>query len=147
MQSALSLTNPALLSSCGLGGSLSCHNTTVQPDLCCFNAPGGLILQTQFWDTNPPTGGNENWTIHGLCTKHDSTCHRRNLMIDQGPILAMALTTLVAIGRESSATYLIYCSPVETKDKKRSNTWRNTGRSVDHYFGLLASDLTGLPRR
>lgn len=45
---------------------LSCHNTTVVENLCCFNAPGGQLLQTQFWDTNPPTGPEDSWTLHGL---------------------------------------------------------------------------------
>ncbi|KAK7692451.1 hypothetical protein QCA50_004076 [Cerrena zonata] len=48
---------------------LSCHNTTVQNNLCCFNAPGGHFLQTQFWDYNSPVafaGPNNSWTIHGL---------------------------------------------------------------------------------
>ena len=45
---------------------LSCHNTTVVRNLCCFNAPGGSLLQTQFWDTNPVTGPEDSWTIHGL---------------------------------------------------------------------------------
>ena len=45
---------------------LSCHNTTVQTNLCCFNAPGGQLLQTQFWDSNPATGPADSWTIHGL---------------------------------------------------------------------------------
>jgi len=45
---------------------LSCHNTTVVKNLCCFNAPGGSLLQTQFWDTNPVTGPEDSWTIHGL---------------------------------------------------------------------------------
>lgn len=45
---------------------LSCQNTTAVADTCCFNAPGGLLLQTQFWDTNPPTGPNNSWTVHGL---------------------------------------------------------------------------------
>lgn len=30
---------------------LSCQNTTTVSDLCCFNAPGGQLLQTQFWDS------------------------------------------------------------------------------------------------
>jgi hypothetical protein len=34
-----------------LNPQLSCQNTTVVTDLCCFNAPGGQLLQTQFWDT------------------------------------------------------------------------------------------------
>lgn len=45
---------------------LSCHNTTVVEDLCCFNAPGGSLLQTQFWDTDPVTGPEESFTLHGL---------------------------------------------------------------------------------
>ncbi|KAF2011685.1 ribonuclease T2 [Aaosphaeria arxii CBS 175.79] len=45
---------------------LSCHNTTVVENLCCFNAPGGQLLLTQFWDTDPVTGPEDSWTIHGL---------------------------------------------------------------------------------
>ncbi len=45
---------------------LSCHNTTAVQNLCCFNSPGGLLLQTQFWDTNPASGPDNSWTIHGL---------------------------------------------------------------------------------
>ncbi|KAI8635294.1 ribonuclease T2 [Xylariaceae sp. FL1651] len=56
---AASVTCPANL-------PLSCSNTTVVEDLCCFNAPGGDILQTQFWDTNPSTGPIDSWTLHGL---------------------------------------------------------------------------------
>ncbi|KAL5345173.1 Ribonuclease T2 precursor (RNase T2) [Pseudogymnoascus australis] len=49
---------------------LSCHNTTAQADLCCFNAPGGQLLLTQFWDTDPSTGPADAWTIHGLWPDH-----------------------------------------------------------------------------
>lgn len=45
---------------------LSCTNRTVVPNTCCFNAPGGELLQTQFWDTDPATGPANHWTIHGL---------------------------------------------------------------------------------
>ena len=45
---------------------LSCHNTSAVEDLCCFNSPGGALLQTQFWDTKPVTGPDDSWTIHGL---------------------------------------------------------------------------------
>ncbi|KAL8937640.1 MAG: hypothetical protein Q9216_004331 [Gyalolechia sp. 2 TL-2023] len=73
---ALSSFIPAALiaSNTVLGGSpatcpdsqLSCQNTTAVADTCCFNAPGGQLLLTQFWDTNPPTGPNDSWTVHGL---------------------------------------------------------------------------------
>lgn len=55
-----------LSTSCGTSGQTSCLNTTAQGNLCCFEAPGGLLLQTQFWDTNPSTGPSNSWTIHGL---------------------------------------------------------------------------------
>ncbi|KAL2356086.1 ribonuclease T2-like protein [Cryomyces antarcticus] len=49
---------------------LSCHNASVVTDFCCFNAPGGQLLQTQFWDTHPATGPVDAWTIHGLWPDH-----------------------------------------------------------------------------
>lgn len=45
---------------------LSCSSGATTTNYCCFNFPGGLLLQTQFWDTNPPTGPSDSWTIHGL---------------------------------------------------------------------------------
>ncbi|KAG0648795.1 Ribonuclease T2 [Hyphodiscus hymeniophilus] len=82
-----SLLLVSLLAPVALAGSpktcsnpqLSCQNTTSVSDLCCFNAPGGQILQTQFWDTNPSTGPSNSWTIHGLWPDHcdgtyDSNC-------------------------------------------------------------------------
>lgn len=44
---------------------LSCENTTTV-DTCCVNYPGGDLLQTQFWDTDPSTGPADSWTVHGL---------------------------------------------------------------------------------
>ncbi|KAI0361063.1 RNase Gf29 [Trametes cingulata] len=57
-------------SGCSTTGPASCQNTTEQIDLCCFEAPGGNVLQTQLWDTNPPTGPTNSWTIHGLWPDH-----------------------------------------------------------------------------
>ncbi|KIJ53795.1 hypothetical protein M422DRAFT_222496 [Sphaerobolus stellatus SS14] len=64
---SLSSLFPRASSGCGTSGQISCHNTTRQTDLCCFEAPGGLLLQTQFWDTSGP-GVNlpTTWTVHGL---------------------------------------------------------------------------------
>jgi ribonuclease T2 len=50
----------------------SCENTTAIEDSCCTVAKGGLVLQTQFWDTY--TGfekesqllPKDSWTVHGL---------------------------------------------------------------------------------
>ena len=56
--------------SCPADSPLSCQNTTVVEDLCCFNAPGGQLLLTNFWDADPPVGPEESWTIHGLWPDH-----------------------------------------------------------------------------
>jgi ribonuclease T2 len=45
---------------------ISCRNTTEVENLCCFLSPGGLVLQTQFWDFDPATGPDDSWTVHGL---------------------------------------------------------------------------------
>ncbi|KAJ7897195.1 ribonuclease T2 [Mycena olivaceomarginata] len=74
------LFNRAVTSSgCSSTGTASCTNSSSVSDLCCFQAPGGLLLQTQFWDTSPSTGPSNSWTIHGLWPDHcdgtfDSTC-------------------------------------------------------------------------
>ncbi|KAK8091012.1 ribonuclease T2-like protein [Apiospora phragmitis] len=52
--------------SCPADSPLSCQNSTTVADTCCFNAPGGQILMTQFWDTHPVTGPEDSWTMHGL---------------------------------------------------------------------------------
>jgi len=67
--SAASHSSPAFFSSapsCPIDGPLSCHNSTVTPDSCCFIYPGGQLLQTQFWDTSPAVGPVDSWTLHGL---------------------------------------------------------------------------------
>ena len=66
---ALAAAAPMALSSsiaCPLSLPLSCSNTTTVEDLCCFEYPGGTVLQTQFWDYDPATGPSDKWTVHGL---------------------------------------------------------------------------------
>lgn len=71
---------------------LSCHNTTAVPNTCCFNYPGGQILQTQFWDTDPAVGPVDSWTIHGLWPDHcdgsfDQYCDSHRLYNNVSEIL------------------------------------------------------------
>lgn len=55
---------------------LSCDNNTVVRDTCCFEYPGGILLQTQFWDYSPSVGPTDSFTAHGLwpdnCSKDGS---------------------------------------------------------------------------
>ncbi|KAH9905840.1 ribonuclease T2-like protein [Xylariomycetidae sp. FL2044] len=74
---------------------LSCHNTTAVADTCCFNYPGGSLLQTQFWDTDPVVGPADSWTIHGLWPDHcdgtyDSTCDSARAYTNISDILTAA---------------------------------------------------------
>lgn len=52
--------------SCPIDTPLSCSNSTPVENSCCFESPGGIMLQTQFWDYYPPIGPNDTFTLHGL---------------------------------------------------------------------------------
>lgn len=70
--------NYPLSPNCPMDLPLSCRNETVIPDTCCFEYPGGVFLQTQFWDykvSHPISDKDElerrlgplnDFTIHGL---------------------------------------------------------------------------------
>lgn len=51
---------------CPVDLPLSCSNDTVVENSCCFEYPGGVLLQTQFWDYYPPIGPDDMFTLHGL---------------------------------------------------------------------------------
>lgn len=52
--------------SCPIDIPISCTNSTPIENSCCFELPGGIMLQTQFWDYYPPIGPNDTFTLHGL---------------------------------------------------------------------------------
>lgn len=59
---------------------------------CCVNHPSGHFLQTQFWDTSPPLGPADSFTIHGLwpdlCTGgFDAFCDNSRSQADVGAVL------------------------------------------------------------
>ncbi|MCJ1465836.1 ribonuclease T2-like [Pseudocyphellaria aurata] len=75
--------------------ALSCHNTASVQDTCCFNSPGGQLLQTQFWDTSPPTGPVDSWTVHGLWPDHcdgtyDANCDASRAYTNISSIISAA---------------------------------------------------------
>ncbi|KAG9308173.1 ribonuclease T2-like protein [Chiua virens] len=59
------LFNGDISSGCPTSGPVSCQTSTVA-NTCCTEYPGGLLLQTQFWDTNVRGSPQDSWTIHGL---------------------------------------------------------------------------------
>ncbi|KAF9390070.1 ribonuclease T2-like [Podila verticillata] len=68
----------AISSGCSTSGAASCQITDPPSDRCCTENPGGLLLQTQFWDTDPPTGPNDSFTIHGLWADNCDTSFIEN---------------------------------------------------------------------
>ncbi|KAF8167381.1 ribonuclease T2 [Crassisporium funariophilum] len=62
---------------CSTSGSASCATSSVS-NTCCTESPGGLLLQTQFWDTAPSTGPVDSWTIHGLWPDNCDTTFEQN---------------------------------------------------------------------
>ncbi|KAI1812513.1 putative ribonuclease T2 [Poronia punctata] len=58
------------LDTCSTDPIESCSSDAGSVSTCCVNRPGGQFLQTQFWDTDPVTGPEDSWTIHGLWPDH-----------------------------------------------------------------------------
>ncbi|KAK4497358.1 hypothetical protein PRZ48_011809 [Zasmidium cellare] len=83
---------------------LSCHNTSAVQDLCCFNSPGGSLLQTQFWDTNPATGPDDSWTIHGLWPDNCDGTYEANCDDDRAYTNITAI--LKSFGKDDLVDYM-----------------------------------------
>lgn len=62
-------STPGTSSSCPLSET-SCQAKYHGQDTCCFNYPGGQMLQTQLWDVDPALGPDDSWGIHGLWPDH-----------------------------------------------------------------------------
>ena len=82
----------------------SCLNTTAVQDTCCFNAPGGQLLQTQFWDTAPATGPVDHWTVHGLWPDHCDGTYDANC--DPSRAYTNITQILQAAGQTSLLSYM-----------------------------------------
>lgn len=83
---------------CPIDTPLTCRNETTIPDQCCFEYPGGIFLQSQFWNFKPSSlwlneteivrelGPIDSFTIHGLwpdtCIGTYEQFCRKDLFID-----------------------------------------------------------------
>ncbi|KAF7337842.1 RNase Gf29 [Mycena venus] len=95
---------PNIASGCSTTGTASCGNTSSVSNLCCFESPGGLLLQTQFWDTAPSTGPNNSWTIHGLWPDNCDTTFTENC--DPSRAYTGIASLLTAQGAASTLSFM-----------------------------------------
>ncbi|KAJ7766629.1 ribonuclease Le37 [Mycena metata] len=95
---------PNIASGCSTTGPASCTNTSAVANLCCFESPGGLLLQTQFWDTDPPTGPSNSWTIHGLWPDKCDTTFSENC--DSSRDYTGVSSLLTAQGASSTLSFM-----------------------------------------
>ncbi|KAG7911382.1 hypothetical protein KL906_000703 [Ogataea polymorpha] len=86
------------MSSCPSDIPLSCTNTSQIPDTCCFEYPGGILLQTQFWDYDYPTGPDDMFTLHGLWP--DNCDGTYNQFCDSSLQISNAEEVLTSFGEE-----------------------------------------------
>lgn len=118
--------NPRTSSSCPTS-EISCLANYHGQDTCCFNYPGGQMLQTQFWDVDPALGPEDAWTIHGLwwvCTTFSGWMNIQLTLV--GPITATAALTSSVTPDASTATFL--WSLLTRAGETCSNTWASIGR-------------------
>lgn len=87
LQLSLPNTLPSLAACINEPLQFSCENTTEIKNTCCSPTPGGLVLQTQFWDTYTglekqgqllPKG---SWGIHGLWPDFCDGCVETSLFL------------------------------------------------------------------
>ncbi|PMD61182.1 ribonuclease M, partial [Hyaloscypha bicolor E] len=126
-----------------LNPSLSCHNTTVLEDLCCFNAPGGQLLLTQFWDTAPSTGPNNSWTIHGLWPDHCDGTYDANC--DASREYTNITAILQSYGKANLLTYMnIYWKDYQGSDESFwEHEWDKHGTCISTLNPSCYNGYTG----
>ncbi|KAM0316695.1 hypothetical protein ACHAO8_002980 [Botrytis cinerea] len=108
--------------------ALSCSGSST--NTCCFNTPGGQMVQTQFWDSNPSTGPSNSWTIHGLWPDHcdgtyDSSC-------DTSREYSSITNILSAAGQTSLLSYMntYWVSDDSTNEVFWEHEWNKHGTCI-----------------
>ncbi|KAI1347683.1 ribonuclease T2-like protein [Xylaria sp. FL0043] len=97
---------------------------------CCVNKPGGQLLQTQFWDTDPVTGPSNSWTIHGLWPDNCDGTYDENC--DSSREYTDITTILQNNGKSSLVTYMqeYWQSNSETPEEFWEHEWATHGTCV-----------------
>jgi ribonuclease T2 len=128
----------------------TCTNTQVScqgssTNTCCFNTPGGLFQQVQFWDTNPATGPSTSWTIHGLWPNNCDGTYSEDC--DESRAYTNITQLLEAAGDTSTLDYMqtYWVSDDESNEAFWDHEWETHGTCVstlnpDCYTGYTAGE-------
>lgn len=103
--------------SCPADSPLSCSSGT--SDTCCYEGTNGLFLSTQFWDYNPATGADDQFTLHGLWSDKCSGGYNQNCNPSWN--VANASQTLEALGYTDLVAEM-------------SEVWKNQGAADDELW-------------
>ncbi|KZT54777.1 RNase Le2 [Calocera cornea HHB12733] len=123
---------------CSASLPASCHNTTQEQNLCCFEAPGGSILQTQFWDTDPATGPTNSWTIHGLWPDHCDGSYSEDC--DPSRDYSSITDILTNAGATSTLSYMQTYWKNDPDDGSDEELWEHEWATHGTCYSTLAPD-------
>ncbi|CAD6439413.1 c2e0aad9-c602-4579-8915-b5cc87215f2c [Sclerotinia trifoliorum] len=108
--------------------TLSCSGSST--NTCCFNTPGGQMVQTQFWDSDPSTGPSDSWTIHGLWPDHCDGTYDSNC--DSSRAYSSITNILSAAGQTSLLSYMntYWVSDDSTNEVFWEHEWSKHGTCI-----------------
>jgi ribonuclease T2 len=107
---------------------LSCSGSST--NTCCFNTPGGLFQQVQFWDTDPATGPSTSWTIHGLWPNNCDGTYSEDC--DKKRAYTNITQLLTAAGQTSTLDYMqtYWVSDDESNEAFWDHEWETHGTCI-----------------
>ncbi|KAH8699153.1 putative ribonuclease T2 [Talaromyces proteolyticus] len=112
--------------------SISCSSgSSSATGSCCLEAPGGLLLQTQFWDTNPAVGPSDSWGIHGLWPDNCDGTYQSNC--DSSRAYNDITTLLQNAGKGDLLTYMnkYWQSNDESPEAFWEHEWSTHGTCIN----------------
>ncbi|PYH76076.1 ribonuclease M [Aspergillus uvarum CBS 121591] len=138
--SALSSGVLATIDTCPSDSPLSCQ--TDNEASCCFEYPGGSLLQTQFWDTDPVTGPSDSWTIHGLWPDNCDGSYQSNC--DASRAYTNITEILEAQGRTELLEYMntYWQSDDESNEEFWEHEWAKHGTCINTIDPSCYTDYT-----
>ncbi|KAJ7481046.1 RNase Gf29 [Mycena galericulata] len=132
-------------SGCPTNGTPSC-GTPAGTNTCCFETPGGLLLQTQFWDTSPSTGPSNSWTIHGLWPDECNLSFQENC--DSSRAYTGISSLLTAQGGSSTLDFMNTFWKNDPNDGSDEELWEHEWETHGTCYSTLEVDClpSGSPK-